>query len=167
MFVHVSDFIHVWKQEMENTAKLLEVLTDESLALPEHESVRSVGRLAWHIITTIPEMFERMSVDLGWPTEKDPIPKMASEFKAAYAKHAQAVITEISKWQDPDLQVEDDMYGQKWQRGLTLWIFLKHEIHHRGQLTVLMRLAGIEEIPGIYGPSKEEWAKYGMPEPKF
>ncbi len=167
MFVHTSDFIHVWKQEMENTDKILEVLTDESLNLPDSEAVRTVAQLGWHIITTIPEMFEKMGVDIGGPTEKDPVPKTAAEFKHAYLKHANQVGAEICKWQDPDLQKEDDMYGQTWPRGLTLWIFLKHEIHHRGQLTVLMRMAGIKELPGIYGPSKEEWAKYGMPDPEF
>lgn len=32
-----------------------------------------------------------------------------------------------------------------------------HEIHHRGQLTILMRQAGIT-VSGLYGPSKEEAA---------
>lgn len=167
MFVHTSDFLHVWNQELQNTIKLLDVLTDDALTKPQHEHVRSVGRLAWHIVTTIPEMFERMGINLDGPTEKDPIPQTAAEIQAAYARHAKAIVSEIGKWQDPDLQVEDDMYGQKWSRSMTLWIFLKHEIHHRGQLTVLMRLAGIENLPGIYGPAKEEWAKFGMPEPEF
>ena len=166
MFVHISDFLHIWKQEMENTQKILAVLTDESLNQPQHEHVRSVGRLAWHITTTIPEMFNKMGVDLGGPGENDPVPTKAADIVNAYTKHATGVIAEISTWQDPHLQLEDDMYGQKWQRGLTLWIFLKHEIHHRGQLTILMRLAG-RQIPGIYGPAQEEWAKFGMTAPEI
>ncbi|MBE0644676.1 MAG: hypothetical protein IH600_11400 [Bacteroidetes bacterium] len=30
------------------------------------------------------------------------------------------------------------------------------------QLTVLMRQAGLL-VPGIYGPSREEWSTYGLP----
>ena len=36
------------------------------------------------------------------------------------------------------------------------------EAHHRGQMTVLMRQAGLT-VPGIYGPAQEEWAAMGMP----
>jgi len=57
------------------------------------------------------------------------------------------------------------MYGEKWARGVTLHILLVHEIHHRGQMTVLMRQAGLK-VPGVYGPAKEEWTQYKMPEPE-
>ncbi len=33
-------------------------------------------------------------------------------------------------------------------------------------MTVLMRQAGLT-VPGIYGPSKEEWANLGMEAPKM
>lgn len=48
------------------------------------------------------------------------------------------------------------MYGMKWEKGFTLQILMHHEIHHRGQMTVLMRQEGLKN-PGIMGPSKEEW----------
>lgn len=39
-----------------------------------------------------------------------------------------------------------------------------HQIHHRGELIVLMRQAGLR-VPGLYGPAKEDWATYGIPAP--
>ena len=57
------------------------------------------------------------------------------------------------------------MYGQKWKRGVTLGILITHQIHHRAQMTVLMRQAGLK-VPGIYGPAYEEWAAMGMEAPK-
>jgi hypothetical protein len=45
--------------------------------------------------------------------------------------------------------------------GSLLLFLLQHQSHHRGQMTVLMRQAGLS-VPGIYGPSKEEWARFGM-----
>ncbi len=56
------------------------------------------------------------------------------------------------------------MFGMMWPRGLTLQVLIRHEIHHRAQMTVLMRLAGLR-VPGIYGPSREEWAERGMRAP--
>lgn len=49
-----------------------------------------------------------------------------------------------------------------WKRGTTLGIIISHQIHHRAQLTIVMRLNGLK-VPGVYGPSKEEWKGYGMP----
>jgi len=37
-----------------------------------------------------------------------------------------------------------------------------HQTHHRAQMTVLMRQAGLK-VPGVYGPSREEWSQMGMP----
>ncbi len=65
-------------------------------------------------------------------------------------------------WEDAELEVEDDMYGEQWPRGKSLAALLNHQTHHRGQMTVLMRQAGLQ-VPGVYGPSREEWAVYGMP----
>ena len=38
---------------------------------------------------------------------------------------------------------------------------VRHQAHHRAQMTVLMRQAGLA-VPGIYGPAREEWAAMGM-----
>jgi uncharacterized damage-inducible protein DinB len=54
------------------------------------------------------------------------------------------------------------MYGQEWPRRLVLSGLMHHESHHRGQMTVLMRQAGLK-VPGVFGPAREEWAAYGMP----
>jgi uncharacterized damage-inducible protein DinB len=45
---------------------------------------------------------------------------------------------------------------------MTLGVIVSHQIHHRAQLTIVMRLNGLK-VPGVYGPSKEEWTSYGMP----
>jgi uncharacterized damage-inducible protein DinB len=57
------------------------------------------------------------------------------------------------------------MYGEKWKRSATLLALIRHEIHHRGEMIALMRLAGLA-VPGIYGPTREEWAQWGMEPPK-
>jgi len=39
-----------------------------------------------------------------------------------------------------------------------LWFLLNDQIHHRGQLSVYLRMAG-GKVPSIYGPSGDEkWA---------
>jgi uncharacterized damage-inducible protein DinB len=67
-------------------------------------------------------------------------------------------------WTDATLLEDDEMYGERWKRGFTLLALVKHEIHHRAQMTVLMRQAGLK-VPGIYGPALEEWGAFGQEPP--
>lgn len=164
MFTKIDQFTAAWTGEMAGTLKILGALTDESLNRPDHKDVRTLGRAAWHIVTTYPEMCGRIGISIDGPTEKDPIPTRAADIVDAYRKAAGIVLATVSGWADADLTREDDMYGETWKRGKSLMVFLAHEIHHRAQMTVLMRLAGVP-VPGIYGPSREEWTNYGMDTP--
>jgi uncharacterized damage-inducible protein DinB len=56
-----------------------------------------------------------------------------------------------SQWTDATLDASDAMYGQMWKRGYTLTALIFHQIHHRGQMTVLMRQAGLP-VPGFTVP---------------
>ena len=69
-----------------------------------------------------------------------------------------------ANWTDATLLESDGMYGETWQRGMTALILVLHQAHHRGQMTVLMRQAGLK-VPGVYGPAMEDWAVFGMTAP--
>jgi hypothetical protein len=63
-------------------------------------------------------------------------------------------------WSDDMLEDDVQAYGMTFKRGFMLDMLIRHEAHHRGQMTVLMRQAGLP-VPGPYGPSREEWASSG------
>ena len=87
------------------------------------------------------------------------------EIRRAYEQAGLSVLEAVkSQWTDATLEASDAMYGQMWKRGYTLTALIFHQIHHRGQMTVLMRQAGLP-VPGLYGPAREEWAQWGMPVP--
>ena len=163
MYYKLTDFISDWTYESESTIKVFLNLTDESLSKKVHEKVRTAGKLAWHITTSIPEMMNRTGLKIESVKEDSPIPAAVSELVNAYKKVSEALITQVkADWNDESLLKEDDMYGEMWAKGKTLGILITHQVHHRAQLTILMRLLGLK-VPGIYGPSNEEWAAYGMP----
>lgn len=163
MFRRVEDFLSSWEYETEATLKVFRNLTDESLGQRVSPEGRSLGRLAWHIVQSIREMGERTGLEVPGPGEEDSTPTSAAEIARQFEAAATTLSEQIrNRWTDAELEVEDDMYGEMWRRGRTLGVILIHQTHHRGQMTVLMRQAGLP-VPGVYGPSREEWSDYGMP----
>jgi uncharacterized damage-inducible protein DinB len=167
MFRTIVDFLKAWTGEREGTLKMLRALTDDSLAQAVTDDDRTLGRMAWHLAQSLSEMMPRTGLTVTEPAQDAPVPSSATAIVEVYERASQAVADEIaSKWTDASLEVEDEMYGQKWTRGQTLHALIVHQAHHRGQMTVLMRQAGLR-VPGVYGPAREEWAGYGMAAPQI
>lgn len=162
----IAEFEAIWSPEVEATQKVLKHLTTSSLSQRVDAEGRTLGRLAWHIVTTLAEMMSRTGLALAGPAPDAPVPPTAREIFNAYNEAALSLLDRIrTGWTDASLAVEDDMYGEKWKRAETLRALIFHQIHHRGQMTVLMRQAGVD-VPGVYGPARQEWAAYGMPPPE-
>ncbi|MGA9116914.1 MAG: DinB family protein [Bacteroidota bacterium] len=161
----IADFEEIWKRESEATLKILEAIPQEGLHREVVPGVRSPGRLAWHITTSIPEMTSRMGLEPGGAAPEDPVPAAAPDIASAYRRASEGLLGAIaSAWTDATLEQVDEMYGERWRRGFTLQALIDHQIHHRAQLTVLLRQLGAA-VPGVYGPSREEWARLGMDPP--
>jgi len=164
MFRRIEDFLEGWQNETEATLKILRACTDRSLAQPVAPGGRTLGRLAWHVTLTLPEMMGHAGLDVAGPAPESPVPALAAIVQA-YASGAHAVRDAVSRqWTDEMLAERVPMYGESWRRGDVLSALLAHQAHHRGQMTVLMRQAGLV-VPGIYGPAAEEWALMGMSAP--
>ena len=167
MFISIEQFKQEWQAESDNTRKIFSVLTDESLKQPVAEGHRTLGRIAWHIVQSLTDIGERTGLKVEGPAEDVPLPASAEKIKNAYDTAAKSLLGQVTeRWTDETLDMEDDMYGQKWKRGLSLYILLKHESHHRAQMTVLMRQAGLK-APGIRGPAKEDWSQFGAEPPQI
>ena len=166
MFRRISDFTAAWARERESTLRILRALDDRSLGQAVASDHRTLGRLGWHLATTLGEMMERTGLKIAGPAYDSPVPASAAEIVRAYEAASLAVADRVKDgWDDAALEATDDMYGERWPRGLTLQALVTHQAHHRGQMTVLMRQAGLA-VPGVYGPAREEWAAYGMAAPE-
>lgn len=166
LYSKLDDFISDWKYDSESTLKVFNILTDASLSQAVTPGERTIGIIAWHITSALPEMMNRTGLNLGAFDESKFEPENVKDLISSYEKYSKTLIEELKgKWTDADLEKTVNMYGQEWKNGVTLQILISHQIHHRGQLTVLMRQAGLK-VPGIMGPSKEEWAAMGMPPQK-
>jgi uncharacterized damage-inducible protein DinB len=111
-------------------------------------------------------MMSRTGLVFESPGEEEQVPTSAKEIAEAYRRTSEAFLNAImTQWTDESLKQTNNMYGEEWPNHVTLRILIQHEVHHRGQMTVLMRQAGLR-VPGVYGPSLEEWQEMGMPAPQ-
>ncbi|UUZ78755.1 DinB family protein [Paenibacillus sp. P26] len=160
----VQSFIEDYRIEAGGTQKPLDALTDESLKQEVTPGYRTIGHLAWHLCTC-GNFLEPTGLKFEFPAEQDERPTSASLIAQTYRKMSETLLEAAqTQWTDESLQLTAPFFGEQWKNGFTLDQFIKHEIHHRGQLTVLMRQAGLP-VTGVYGPSKEEWAVSGMEAP--
>ena len=165
MFRSLDDFAADWKQETDGTLKVLHNLTDASLAQRVVPGGRTLGFLAWHITCTLAEMGGHAGLKVDGPTEKThpEVPEHAAVIAKRYETAAASLLDAVqANWTDAQLPDLIPMYGEEWPKGMMLSALIKHQTHHRAQMTVLMRQAGVP-VPGMYGPSKEEWAAMGIP----
>ena len=166
MYHKIQDFLTDWKAESAITQKIFNNLTDESLSQKVYAEGRTLGFLAWHITTSVGEICSKTGMKIDGPEENSDAPDSAKEIISAYKKASDSLYEFVEKnWKDEKLDEENNMYGQIWKNSFSLGVLVTHQIHHRAQMTVLMRQAGLK-VPGSYGPSKEEWAAMGMPSPK-
>jgi len=162
MYRSIEDFMKDWEAESIGSAKVFSTVTESTRRISFHPDVRSLERLSWHLIQTITEMGNRAGLFSEDELEHSAIPSTVQELVVAYKKYSEALIKAVrSKWTDSSLLDKVEMYGESWEKGKILRVLIAHQSHHRGQMTVIMRISGLQ-VPGLYGPSKEEWAEFGM-----
>jgi uncharacterized damage-inducible protein DinB len=161
MFRTIQDFREVWQEESEGTLKTFRALTEDSLKQIVKPGGRTIGRLAWHITLSLRDFMDEAKLPMTGPHGEDAQPPLAGIIKQ-YETGSKTLATEVaSHWTDAMLLEKIPMYGEQWTRGKVLGGLVLHQTHHRGQMGVLMRQAGLV-VPGVYGPAYEEWAAYNM-----
>lgn len=156
MIASIRAFRETWQTESAMTSRVLAALTDASLGQRVTPKDRSVAEIAWHLVVSVVEMAAMTGLQVSGPAPDAPTPATAAAITAAYDEAAAGLGAQVgAAWTDATLAVEDDMYGERWPRGLTLAAIVVHQVHHRGQMSVLMRQAGLT-VPSIYGPNREE-----------
>jgi uncharacterized damage-inducible protein DinB len=156
-----------FEQEMANTRKTLERVPEAKFSWKPHEKSGSMIWLAAHVAdipswATMTNQHDELDMSPGGKKmEQPPLPKTTKELLDRfdnYMKDARAAVAGVS---DAELakpwSLKDN--GQTlltMPKGACLrtWVF-NHNVHHRAQLGVYLRLNNIA-VPAIYGPSADE-----------
>ncbi|MBK6610659.1 MAG: DinB family protein [Sphingobacteriales bacterium] len=163
MYKSIANFADSWAFEQKATMQVLQNLTNETLTLKPNENIRTIKDLAWHIALTPLDILAEMGTpNILSEGYTPPQETTVQEILDGYNTRAQATLEAVkTNYTDADLNRKINMYGEEWTIGQTLNMMIMHQTHHRGQLTVIMRLHGLK-VTGVYGPAKEEWAAMNM-----
>ena len=160
MYRSIDEFVSDWQYEGAATLKVLEVLTDESLKQAVSDTrPRTLGDLAWHLVGALVHILGSAGLRIDGPDVQRPMPSSAAEIAESYRAMSTAVTSALrEQWTDDKLSESLRLFGAlEMTHAGVLNMVVRHQIHHRGQMTILMRQAGLVP-PGIYGPNEEEGA---------
>jgi uncharacterized damage-inducible protein DinB len=156
-----QEFTNELDAESPSTIKCLERMKPELFGFKPHERSMEMGYLA-QLVAEIPAWISytlaNPHIDFAtYPHIKaESAQQLVDHFKQSVAKAKEALlaIKEGTLAQDFALQAKGQVLLQS-TRGEQVKSMINHMVHHRGQLTVYMRLNDID-VPSIYGPSADD-----------
>ena len=155
----LSEYDH----EMATTRKLLERIPDEKLTWKPHEKSMSLGGLATHLanlplwtLTILNELSFDLADSPPNATEETSGAAILSAFDRSTARARPCLDKSDAELMAPWTLQRDGQQMFTLPRVAAFRTFvLSHVIHHRGQLSVYLRLNDLR-VPSIYGPSADE-----------
>lgn len=153
-----------FEHEARTTRRLLERVPEASFDWKPHEKSMTLGRLATHV-AELPELLvpalTQDEFDFGSGDFKPFEPKSTAELLEKFDRNVSATAAALKSH-------PDERMGEKWKlrsgdrvifempRAMVVRYFgFNHIVHHRGQLSVYLRLLDVP-LPSIYGPTADE-----------
>ncbi|MFC5732467.1 DinB family protein [Cytobacillus gottheilii] len=155
MYRQVNDFLNEWNAEAVSTIAVMDALTDEKLEQAITEGHSTLRWLGWHLATSPVFFASLVGVNLAPPTEKKEEEMTAADIQVAYRKIAEELKSAAESTLADEQLTETIDFGGPTAKGSILSKLILHQTHHRGQMTVLLRQAGLP-VPGVMGPTKEQ-----------
>lgn len=160
----VDAFLQELEQEAATTRRVLERVPNDKLEWRPHPKSMSLGQLATHIAKT-PGQIATLAAGDSWdlPAGGDGPGTSAStaEILAAFEADIALAKTTLGQWDDAtatttwSIRKDGKTLLTMPRIGVIRMIALNHWYHHRGQLSVYLRLLDVP-VPSIYGPSADE-----------
>jgi uncharacterized damage-inducible protein DinB len=147
-------FISVHNRECQTTVNLLKAYPADQLEMRPSLKSRTARELAFVLANQ--ERFFQQAADgkMDLSLFANQAPQTLDEIIAVLGKNHKAVDEALSKASDEDLNKLVNFGGHDMRRLDALWANQFDLVHHRGQFSVYVRLAGAK-VPSIYGPTAD------------
>ena len=150
------------RQEADTTRRVLERVPEDKLGRKPHAKSMSLGQLALHIAVLPHRIAELVSEPVREiPNVPRPEAKSVDELLSALAGSLESADEKLRGWGDEGLEVmlrltrDGQTVLQMPRYNMLRSVLFNHWVHHRGQLTVYLRLLDVP-VPSVYGASADE-----------
>jgi uncharacterized damage-inducible protein DinB len=158
-----QQFLEVYEQEHEKTMRVLRAYPADKAELRPHAMCKTARELAWvfAVERRLGAMAFNNAFASGMPSGRPP------EAPGSWDAVIDAIEQGHKEFRDLVRSTPDDKLDQTVKffvgpktlgdvrRMDLLWFLLHDQIHHRGQMSIYLRMAG-GKVPSIYGPSADE-----------
>ncbi len=156
-----EQFLQTWEQEHATTAKLIGAIPEGRLDFKPHARSWSTRELAWHLVDAERFLVEACLAGKIELQPGPPAPATLGEIRTIFGRQHKELVEKIRAAEDRQLGRSIQIHVAPKQMGDVpimgvLWMgVVLHAAHHRGQLSVHLRMMDAK-VPSIYGPSADE-----------
>jgi uncharacterized damage-inducible protein DinB len=155
-----QQFLNAFGKEHSTTLKVIRALPGDQGAFQPHPRSQSAKTLIWTFTVEQGLTVSALKGTLTMPPTFPPVPETLAEAIAAFERAAAETIETVKRTPDSRFHASSPFFTGPGKIGEVpnldlLWLMLSDQIHHRGQLSVYVRMAG-GKVPSIYGPSADE-----------
>jgi len=151
------------EREKKNTARIIRNLKDDVFGWKPHEKSMTTGQLANHIVELHNWVNFAITKDVFdfhtdyIPSRLTSVGDLLNLLETGYEENRKLIeaIDEQTYFNTWTLKAGEHVIAEMPKAAALRFIITNHLIHHRGQLTVYLRLLNIP-VPGIYGPSADD-----------
>jgi uncharacterized damage-inducible protein DinB len=151
-----------FEQEAHTTRRVLERVPEDKLSWKPHAKSYSLGQLALHIASVPGNVAALAALDtVEAPTFFQAEAKNRQELLDTFSKNVESAKETVGKMDDArltsiwTLTKNGETLMAIPRIGFLRSVLLNHVYHHRGQLSVYLRMLDVP-VPSIYGPSADE-----------
>lgn len=151
-------FIKRWEEEYPTFLKVFRALPKDKPDYRPHPRSRSAAQLVW--LLALEEQACSGLIDAGKVEWRETLPpRSLEEVITAYEKAHSELAPRLKKlddntWERRTVQLVSGEASYELTLGEMLWAVMFDAIHHRGQLSLYVRLTG-GKVPAIYGSSAD------------
>ena len=157
-----EQYLNTFEREVGTTLKVLKSLPADQAELKPAEMCRTARELAWIFVLEQGMAAKALTTGFDWsqPSPTPPAPDSMEKIVPAFEQGARQVADLVRAMPDEALEKTVPFFsGPGKMRDYTLneflWFVLSDQIHHRGQFSIYLRMAG-GKVPSIYGPTADE-----------
>lgn len=147
------------EREFPITVRILRAFPADKADFKPHERSRSAKELMWTMALEY-RLIVNGALAGTVAFHQDPTPETLEEIISGYESIFKELVSKIKEMPDADMNANIKFAAgtpmeREMRRGDAFWLAVMDTVHHRGQMSVYIRMAG-GKVPSIYGPSADD-----------